>query len=319
MGLPWVQGLIRGEMKGGRITARVIERHTMTSDRPANLQASGADLAIYEKLRARQEDFTFKTYGFLGGAVAWILQTSRLTLLQKNLMPRLEAFNRAPLSDVMYVALVRNAGAPTIQFCAEPAGGMPEAAEVDWLFDLLDEGTELGIYDDDVAGSYGWLGFQLPRKFERYQEGLNEKQKGWWRVVRPGFPQIGSADVEFLPIGQDELDGEPGIICPCLAAGEFSFLKVATLDLPSINWKLCDLECRRKGEAWAPLNRAVVGIVPRHDERGRQISPMLYRFSPNGGLDHCGPHFPLSGEVVEYALSHLSIPLLGPRGLNWLR
>lgn len=311
MALPWVQGRIVGEMRGGRITAQVVERRLMEGDRPRSLEEAGASREFYEKLRAREEDFDFETFGFMGGAVAWVLPTTGLELLPLNWMDRLERHNGGPLPDQTYVALVRNAGAPTIQFCAEPAGGMQEDPVTDWLFDLLDEGLELGAYDKE-----GWLAFRLPPGYERYQVQLEEKQAIWWAAVRPDFPPIGFVAAEFLPIGDDTLDGESGIIVPCLAAGEWSFLKTATLHLPprGKGWKVCDLECRRVGDRWEPLNRAVVGITPRE---GR--SPMLWRFSPDGGLDHCGPHFPLAGEeVIESVLSHLSIPLLGPRGLNWL-
>ena len=308
MGLPWVRGRIKGSMKDGSIIAHVTERQTIYSDRPVNLEASGADLEVYHKLQSRKGTFEFETYGFLGGAIAWVLPTSRLELLPVDLMPRLQAFNRVPLSENMYAALIRNAGAPTIQFCAEPAGGMPEDAEIDWLFDLLDEGTEIGVYNDN-----GWLGFLLPINLRRYQTELDKKQAEWWQIVRPDLKCQGYALVTFLSRGRDALDGETGIICPCLTAGEFSFLKVATLELPGSGWKLCDLECRKAGNDWQPLNRTIIGIFPRTN-----MSPMAYRFSPNGGIDHCGPHFPLSGEVVEYVLSHLSIPLLGPRGFGWL-
>ncbi len=309
MTLPWVDGLIRGRMKNAQITAEVVGREQMTTDRPASLEASGADRTVYERLRQRGIDFEFETHGFMGGALAWILPTYNLELLPDNLMPRLDKFNREPLNAHMYVALVRNAGAPTIQFCAEPAGGMPEDSEVDWLFDLLDEGTELGVYNDD-----GWLGFRLPSDLQHYQDMLDEKQAGWWGAVRPNLKRVGWADIKFSPVGQDTFNGQKGIICPCMTAGEFSFVKVGTIDLASKGWKLLDLECRKAGDSWQPLNRKVVGIVPRQDK-----SPMLYEFAREGGLDHCGMHFPLSGEVIEYVLSHLSIPLLGPHGLNWLK
>lgn len=310
MGLPWVKGRIMGRMVEGKIVATVMERKMMESDRPRTFEESGADLEVYNRLRARSpQTFEFETFGFMGGATAWILPSERLDLLPAELMPRLSKFNRGPLDQQMYAALVRNAGAPTIQFCAEPAGGMPEDPKVSWMFDLLDEGTELGIYREE-----GWLGFRLPPYLGRYQADLDEKQAGWWQVVRPNLKRIGYADIKFLPIGNDMMDGEKGIICPCLTAGEFSFLIVGTIDLKGDGWKLCDLECRKVGKDYQPINRTVVGIFPREE-----MSPMMYCFNRGGGLDECGPHFPLSGEVIEYTLSHLSIPLLGPQGLNWLK
>lgn len=306
--MDWVRGEINVKMIDGRIIATTLSRKTMKTDRPKTFEESGADYDLYQRLRGRAGNIRWanRTFGFMGGAIAWLLPTGTLELLPENLMPRLEAFNRELLSDLMYIALVRNAGAPTIQFCAEPAGGMPEDADIDWRFEMLDEGTELGIYNDE-----GWLGFQLPEDLKHYQTGLDEKQADWWHVVRPDLERIGWVQVEFLPIGSDTLDGERGIICSCLTAGEFSFLKIGKINLEGTGWKLCDLECRKAEHIWQPLNRAIVGIVPREN-----MSPMLYRFSQDGGLDECGPHFPLSGEVVDYALSHLSIPLLGLQGLN---
>lgn len=307
MALPWVQGRIVGRMEDGRITARVVERRQM-EDRPRSFEQSGASREVYERLNRREEGFEFETFGFMGGAVAWVLPTQNVELLPERWIERLERQNRGPLAETMYVALIRNAGAPTIQFCAEPAGGMPDDPEVDWLYDLLDEGLELGVYNED-----GWLGFKLPLAYARYQGQLDQSQNAWWTAVNPGLSRIGYADVSFLPVGTDALDGECGIIVPCFTAGEFSFLKVATLRLEG-EWKLADLECRRTPEGWQALKRKVVGITPREG-----MSPMLWQFSPEGGLDHCGPHFPLSGETVPAVLSHLSIPLLGPLGLDWLR
>ncbi len=310
MGLPWVQGLIRGRMQGGRIAAQVVERRLGGPGRPRTFEESGAVREVYERLRARDssDNFEFETLGFLGGAVAWLLPSRRLALPVGGQRDRLTTFNCEPLSDLMYVALMRNLGAPTIWFCAEPAGGMQEDPEIDWLFDLLDEGLELGVHN-----SYGWMSYRLPDSLQRYQMALYKKQAEWWNLVRPGFPCIVQSQITFPPVGDDTLDGESGIICPCLPAGEFSFLKVAMLSLEGAGWQLCDLECRRTGKGWQPLNRKVVGILPREEK-----SPMLYQFGPDGALDQCGPHFPLSGEVVEYVLSHLSIPLLGPHGLDWL-
>lgn len=307
--LPWVKGLITGEMTNGRIDAKVISRTLGGPERPSNFEDSGADRTVYDTLRQRSVNpFKFQTNGFMGGAIAWILDPFRLKLLPESLLPRLEKFNLLPFAKRMYIALIRNAGAPTIQFCAEPAGGMQENPNIDWLFDQLDEGLELGIYNND-----GWLGFILPEEFSCYQEMLDQKQTEWWQIVDPNLARCGYAKIKFLAIGQDTQDGIPGIICPCLTAGEWSFLKVATIELEGEGWMLRDLECRRTPTGWAPLNRAVAGILPRNG-----LSPMFYRFSREGGLDECGPHFPLSGEVIDYVLSHLSVPLLGPYGLNWL-
>lgn len=308
MGLPWVQGEISGEMVGGRITARVLSAIKVEGDRPSSFEESGATRSVYERLNSGCEDFfEFTTLGFMGGAVGWVLPTTNLCWLP-NLMERVERHNGAPLPEWTYCALVRNAGAPTIQFCAEPAGGMRDDLETDWLFDLLDEGLELGVYNDE-----GYAGFRLPSGYEQYQDDFDRKQAEWWGWVEPGIPRSAYVQVEFLPIGRDLLNGEPGTIVPCFTAGEFSFLKTATLKLEGSGWKLRDLECRRTENGWEPLNRRVVGIT-----RSLIQGPMLWQFAREGGLDECGPHFPLSGEVVEYVLSHLSIPLLGPNGLDWL-
>lgn len=308
MGLPWVQGEIVGQMMGGTIEATVVSRKQMLGDRPKTFGESGANPQVYQQLAHRGPDFHFETKGFMGGAVAWILSNENLFWLEDRLMERVERHNGRPLPEQAYCALVRNAGAPTIQFCAEPAGGMCEDPEIDWLFDLLDEGLELGVYNDR-----GYVGFLLPAGYERYQEDLYRTQWEWWQRVQPGISMIETAQIEFLPVGRDVLDEEPGIIVPCFTAGEFSFLKTATLRLEG-QWKLRDLECRRVGDGWEPLNRAVACITPR-----KLQPPMFWRFSRQGGLDECGPHFPIVPGVADAVLSHLSRPLLESNGLGWLK
>lgn len=44
----------------------------------------------------------------------------------------------------------------------------------------------------------------------------------------------------------------------------------------------------------------------------------MFEFAPDGGLDPCGLHTPLSGEAVEYSIGHLFRAALGPHGLGWL-
>ncbi len=310
MALPWVQGTIVGQMSSGAIEAQVTNRVQMLGDRPRNFEESGADHKVYQQLAHRGPDFHFETKGFMGGAVAWILNTENMFWLEENRqMDNVRAFNGAAVfPDQAYVALVRNAGAPTIQFCAEPAGGMCEDPEIDWLFDLLDEGLELGVYNDE-----GYVGFVLPAGYERYQEALYKTQWEWWQRVQPGIGMVEAAQIEFLPVGRDVLDEEPGIIVPCFTAGEFSFIKTATLKLEG-QWKFRDLECRRSGTDWVPLNRAVAAITPHP-----LGPPMYWRFSRQGGLDECGPHFPLVTGVADKVLSHLSRPLLMDGGLGWLK
>lgn len=311
MALPWVQGDVVGTMDDGAITARVVTRRQMEGGRPKTFEESGADLLAYQRLNRRGNDFGFQTKGFMGGAVAWLLKNENLFWREDQLMARVIRHNGGlPLPADSFCALIRNAGAPTIQFCAEPAGGMCEDPQVDWLFHLLEEGLELGVYSDD-----GYAGFMLPHGYEQYQEALDIKQADWWSIVQPGIQMSARAEIEFLPIGVDTLNGEAGIIVPCFAAGEFSFIKAATLHLGGRGgWKLCDLECHKAATGWVPLNRAVACITPS------PIGPPMYwRFSRSGGLDECGPHFPIVEGVASVVLSHLSEPLLGEHGLGWLQ
>jgi hypothetical protein len=315
MGLPWVQGHIVGKMKDGKITCEVISRKQMLGDRPKSLEESGANRKVYERLNARTEDFSFETLGFMGGAVAWVLPTKSLYLFpNEKIKERFLKLYRGTSEELAWAEfilalLIRNTPAPTTWNCGEPAGGMPEDPAIPWILEMIDEGCETGIHSKD-----GWLGFRYPKEYAQYQQELDRRQAEWWSIVDPKLNRVGWADVKLLDIGQDTLDGEKGIICPCYLAGEFSFIKVATLDLPENNWKLRDLECRKTPNGWIPLNRKVCGIVPREN-----MSPMLFKFDREGGFDQFDLHFPLSGEVVSYVLSHLSIPLLGKRGLNWLK
>lgn len=313
----WVQAHVSGRIDyDGRIIAYTSDHVGMDSPRPGeNFADSGADLQVFERFWRYQKTGQFvtgpfDTLAYIGGATAIVVKPSTLELLPKPLMEKLSA-KYGPMGELMYLAEVRNTGAPTIWNVAEPSGGMAE--DFNLVAEQIGETVELGVYRDN-----GWLRFLLSPELAEHQDRLDEEQRLWRQVVRPGFPCQYEAPLQFLPVGKDSLDGRSGIIVAG-PVGDFSHLAVAELILSGEGWKVLDTESRpgnpEKGEPeWVALRRKIVGITPR---KGK--SPMMYEFAPDGGLDHCGLHIALSGEALENNISHLSGAVLGPRGLNWLK
>lgn len=183
------------------------------------------------------------------------------------------------------------------------------AGDYDLAAEMMGETVELGVYNN-----MGWVRFLLPEAQQEHQAKLDEEQRLWWSVVRPGFPQVYEARLEFLDIGRDELDGRKGIISPGHVS-EFSLVAWAKLNLPGGDWRVLDTESRpgREGEAeWVALRRTIVGITTR----GEGKAPIAYVFHPNGGVHESALHVILEGENLNRALSHLSLPALS--ALGWL-
>jgi len=316
MAFKWVQARIAGIIDSeGKITAHTSNFQGMDTPRPRDFDDSGAARGVFGRLWHYQEtgEFvpgSFVTLGYMGGATAMLVRTSALELLTKPLTEKLKA-KYGPMGDLMYLAEVRNTGAPTIWNVAEPSGGMAE--DFNLVAEQMSETVELGVYQED-----GWLRFLLPVELAECQNRLDEEQRLWWNVVRPDFPCRYEAQIRFMPIGQDTLDNRPGIIVVG-PVGDFTHQAIAFLDLPDSGWRVLDTENRpgnpEKDEpAWIALNRKIVGVSPRPDK-----SPIMYEFAAEGGLDHCGLHLALSGEAIEFNISHLSRAVLGPRGLGWLK
>lgn len=302
MSYKWVQTRVTGEiLSDGRIFAQTSDYRGMETSRPRdNFADSGANTEVFDRLRLRIPG-KFETLGFMGGAVSILVQTSALEWLPDHLVAKLEE-KYGKRGEYIYLAEVRNTGAPVIWNVAEPSGGMAE--DFNLAAEQIGEAVEMGVYKED-----GWLGFLLPEELQAYQGKLDAEQSLYWNVVCPGFPQTHTAPISFLPYGQDILDNRRGIISAG-PVGDFSLLCIAELQLDGTGWRLRDLECR-PGKAdlnepdWVPLNRKIVGITPREGK-----SPMMYEFAPEGGLDHCGLHMALSGEALEYNISHLSLATL---------
>ncbi len=312
----WVQNLLKVEVTDDRrIVATTLETFGRHSRRPSSLEEAFAELSsdvaeeqmnLYPLLRDRVPG-KYRYYGFMGGAVAMLVESDRLRRLSEPLMAKLADWYGGPWGDLTYLAEVRTTGANSIRNCAEPAGGM--AGDFDLAAEMLGESVELGFYSD-----YGWVGFVLPEAQAAYQNKLDEEQEHWWNVVMPGLRKNHNAMLEFLDIGSDELDGRRGIVSPG-HVGEFSLVAWAKLHLPGHDWRVLDTESRpgREGEPeWVALNRTIVGITTR----GKGKAPIAYVMHPDGGVHESALHVILEGENLDRALSHLSLPAL--RALGWL-
>lgn len=308
MAYKWVQARVTGEIfSDGRIFAQTSDYRGMETPRPNRDFADfDADAEVFDRLWRRIPG-KFETFGFMGGAVSILVRSSALKRLPTHLMTKLET-KYDPWGEYTYLAEVRNTGAPVIWNVAEPSGGMAE--DFNLAAEQIGEAVEMGVYKED-----GWLGFLLPEELQAYQGKLDAEQTFWWDIVRPGFHRKYQAPIRFLPYGNDSLDGRKGII-PVGPIGDFQLLSIIKLELPGSGWLLLDTECRSgkmdlNEPSWVPLNRKIVGITQREGK-----SPMLYEFAPEGGLDHCGLHIALSGEALEYNISHLSLATL--KALKWI-
>lgn len=309
MPVNWVQPLVRGEItEDGRIICKTSGFRFMETPRPRTFAESGADPAVYDRIRRRVPG-KFKTRVFIGGATAFVVPLDSLALLPDALMQKLER-KFGKFGEDACIMLVRNTAAGAVWNAAEPAGGMAESTDL--VFEQLEESCEVGVYKEVE----GWLPFDLPPQLKAQQARFSDKQDNWWKVVRPGFgPTRRSALLDFLPIGSDELNGREGIISADGPVGDFSFLSVARLHLEGTGWRVLDTESRpgdpAKGEPeWVPLRRTVVAIVQRVAK-----SPVMLEFGPDGALHPGGIHVALSGEAWEYNLTHLGRAAL--RALGW--
>lgn len=295
----------------GDIIGNITKYYPQTTPRPKTYEESGTNPGTDYLINQRIPGM-IQTTGWLGGAIAWMLDLNRLSLLDKEVMANL-AKKYGEWDSNAYIALVRTANARHIPCTAEPAGGMVESEDLD--AELLGEGTELGIYNSE-----GWVRFILPNDMSTHQAAFDEEQRKWWDYVRPGFPCRHEARVEFLPVGHDRRNGVAGI-WGAGPYGDLSFTRVATVHLEGEGWQLMDCEARRgdpdKGEReWVALKRQVVAICRR---TGRP--PILFPFTrdsdlnENGKFHPCGLPIVLEGENLDNSLSHLSKPVIA--ALDW--
>ena len=243
-------------------------------------------------------------------ATAIVVPFRALVWLSEPLMERLRVkygFERWP--DDALILLTRNTAAPAIQNSAEPAGGMAE--DTNLLLEQIKEIVEVGVYREPG----GWVRFVLPDALTEHQTTFDAEQQVAWETVLGAYPSMPGheARLELLPIGPDTLDGHRGVITVG-PVGDFSFLHLARLHLDGMGWRLFDTEARpgNEGEAeWVALDRTVMVVVPREDR-----SPIGFHFGDDGTLHPCGIHVALSGEALEYNLTHLGRAAI--EALNWL-
>lgn len=305
--MPWLQALMTGIITHNRrILCDTSHPRLMDAPRPKSVAESGADPVALNRIRGRIPG-VFETLGFIGGAVAQLVEFDQLELLPDVQMEKLKTkygdwYNRA------YLAMVRTTGANAIWNCAEPSGGMAENEHL--VLERLKEGLDLGLYHDD-----GWVRFQLPPDLAEYQDDLDREQACAWELIRPGLQPIATAEIELLNEGHDTRNGFRGIVTAG-PVGDISHTIITQLRLPrtETGWRVLDAECRpgnpERGEPdWVPLRRKVVAIVPRHNQ-----SPLMFELDPDGRLHPGGLHLAVEGENRGYVISHLSTAVLETLG-----
>lgn len=264
---------------------------------------------VYPKLLERVPG-RYDYYGYMGGAVAFIVKTANLRLLPDERHMSKLAQKYGPMDELMMLTMARTTHGESIWNCLEPSGGM--AREITLEAEQYGEGSELGVY----GPGKGWVRFVLPSHIADCQADLDCEQTRWWHIIRPGFPCAFEAQVRPLDHGQDELDGRKGVLQPG-HIGEFNLTSAAMLNLPGYDWCVCDTEARpgRDDEPeWVGLDRVIWGITPQ----ALAIRPIVaYQFSRSGGLEYSGLHLPLVYDIIPHVISpNTTLPML--KALGWL-
>lgn len=92
----WVQAHLEVEItRGQRIIAKTVGLEGKDTRRPATFEESGADWKTYEKLRDRVPGH-YRYRGFMGGAVAMLVESNRLRRLSEPLMQKLTDWYGGP-------------------------------------------------------------------------------------------------------------------------------------------------------------------------------------------------------------------------------
>lgn len=306
----WMRARVEGRVgEDGTIAADVVEIEPGEGRPPRRVEdIPGADSAVLDRLQHRVPG-EFSTWCWPGGATAIAAPWDGLLTLGEPLIKRLEE-KYGPWEGTVFLGEVRNTGAPAIWNVAEPSGGM--AQRPDLRLEAMLEIVEMGVYQPD-----GWAAFNVSALAEEnYTARVALEQAGWWGRIAPRLECGYELALEPLDIGDDRFNGQPGIVS-ARREGDLGFLTGARLMLePGDDWRLRDLEAHfdEQAKQWRMLDRKIIAVVRRHENH----SPLMFEFAPDGGLDPCGLHVALSGEAVEYNISHLFRQMLGPHGLGWL-
>lgn len=257
------------------------------------------NLRVLEAIRARRVGLWVSPV-FLGGATVVLAPFACLKTLPQEGLDRLWQ-KYGPWYDEVVLAAVRNTMAPALWNVAEPFGGMAESSDLE--AERLKELAELSVYSQE-----GWLSFDVEP--QSLSDAVIDEQREVWRSLDSEAPCAGSLLLRGLWLGVDIFDGQACIVSAG-PIGDLAIVKFAKIETRRTGLRIRDGELDSEGQ---PLNRKMVAIARRAEGR----SPIMFEFAPDGGLDPCGLHTPLSGEAVEYSIGHLFRAALGPHGLGWL-
>lgn len=304
--MSWVYAMAKASISpSGDISLRLDDVELRPGRRPIEpTEGFSPNLEALEAIRDRRAG-RWQSPVFVGGATAVLASFCHLDTLSREALDRLWQ-KYGPWYDEVVLAAVRNTMAPAIWNVAEPFGGSAEVEDLE-LARVL-ELAELGLYRRGLSGPE-WPSFKLLSGSTE----VNEEQRMVWRALCKDAREVGEVSITGVKYGSDSIADQPCIVSA--GPGDLSIVRFARLAPPPLSsdgWCIRDGELDRAGQ---PLNRKMVVIARRPDGK----SPIMFEFAPEGGLDPCGLHMALSGEALEYNLSHLTRDVLGTHGLGWLK
>jgi len=265
-------------------------------------QSWNAIAAIRQRIPGRMG-----TMAHFGGATAVLVPSRSVARLSEGEMQNW-SHKFGGFGNEWMAVLARNAKPRVWTSALSLAGGMFESP--DFLWELLEEMLELGIFNDE-----GWLRYILPEPIKHLQARFDDAQDFWWNVVRPGFPCIGTVQIESTGIGKDSLNGIQGIFTIGENLGDAAITQVVRVNLSlGTGWRFLDTESvlGTNVQAWFPMRRRPWLIAPRD---GR--APVALPLDADGRLDGLGVPFVIDGENITTVITDVTRGAL--EGLGWLR
>lgn len=236
---------------------------------------------------------------FLGSATVVLAPFDCLKTLPSEGLDRLSQ-KYGPWSDGVILGAVRNTMAPVLWNVAEPFGGMAESKDLE--AERLKELTELAMFKQE-----GWLSFDVQP--QSLSDVVIDEQRKVWQALDSKV-SCGILLFKTVLYGDDRVNDRSCIVSVG-PVGDLTIVNFAEIETGRTGLCIRDGELDDQGR---PLNRKMVAIA----RRGGGKSPIMFEFAPEGGLDPCGLHTPLSGEALEYNIGHLFREALGSHGLAWL-
>lgn len=278
-------------------------------DKPRSLATSGSDPDVWGCIREGKLG-RYETVAHFGGATALFVPTKAIALPHPTLLAQL-ADPLGGFEEETMIGAVRTTGALGAENCVDTMGGM--FTMLDWNYETLAASVKILVFRDD-----GWVRIVLPPDLASFQPAFDEVQRKRWEVARLGFPQKHEALITFVPMGQDEFNGEPTLVV-FGPIGDCQFVRVARLALEGDGYRFCDGEWRNgKREAGegelVPLRRKIVTVVTGPLLKS---TPLILELHSEGHLHQGGLHVFVEG-MNRKCLSHNPARVLGPHGLGWL-